>query len=201
MEQQQSHLAHDIIKIKNFLPENLFHETLEFEKEIQAKDIGSYAGKAGPVPEELVKKILDVYESHGLKYSKLEGARVRIGTHEDINDFRSLIHVDHHCTTVLVVYLENTLYKDAETSGTLFWENNQTKKRKIDVKDNRDNFLHTLIINKHSKDLNQWTEWLRSPFEKNTALIFDSLYFHSPPSPHFEKYEVGKRVTLDIFLS
>lgn len=195
------HLQDDIIQINDFLPPGLFREALSFGENHLSKFGSNYNGEMAPIDSSFTQKILDLLASKGLHYNALESARLRVGTPDDIHDFRSLVHVDHQCKSVLVVYLENSLYKKPAEAGTIFWEHNSTKKRKLDLTDSRGVFLHDLILRRDTTDLSQWKEWLNCPFQENSALIFNGLYFHSPPHPGWEKSGTGKRITLDLFLN
>lgn len=196
-----NYLYSDIIQIKNFLSPEVMALALKIKGTPEEDKNKNYAGTMLPLDPSITEKVLAEYRKHGFQYESLEGARVRVGTHEDINDFRSLVHVDHQCKKVLVVYLENTLYKNPHEAGTLFWEHASTKKKKINMQSHRDIFLHNMVLHRDSTNLDQWKEWLSCPFEVNSAVVFDSLYFHSPPHPGFEKNTPGRRVTLDIFLN
>ena len=193
-------LRDDIILINEFLTDEITQKALLLEESIWSESDKNYAGKSAPLPKELSELIMDRFISLGFNFSKLQHGRIRVATEHDINDFNSLVHTDHICKRVLVIYVLNTLFIHPREAGTLFWEHKSTKKKLLNLSNPRDIFLHSLILDKESKDLSRWNEWLNCPFIQNSALVFNSLYFHSPPSPLFKKNSVGKRITLDLFL-
>ena len=191
----------DILKMENFLTEDAIEEAFKIESNIEYPEKENYAGRKTDITESLKTKIYDSLLKFGHGDKRIVDARLRVANHNDINEFHSLVHTDHLCDKVLVIYLHNSLFVNELDAGTHFWENNKTKKRAMNLKNSHDTLLHSFILERDTKDLTKWTNWFSSPFEENTALIFNSLYFHSPPSPLFEKKSPGKRITLDVFLN
>ncbi|MCO4755194.1 MAG: hypothetical protein KC478_11985 [Bacteriovoracaceae bacterium] len=190
----------DIIQMNDFLTQDAINEAFSIEKEIEYPEGENYAGRKANITESLKNKVSESLIKFGHTNKKIIDARLRVATHNDINDFHSLIHTDHQCDKVLVVYLHNSLYVDELDAGTHFWINKKTKKKAMDLKNPHDTFLHSFILERDTKDLSKWDNWHSSPYKENMALMFNSLYFHSPPSPHCDKNVPGKRITLDIFL-
>lgn len=193
-------LRNDIIELEDFLPEDIFREALRFGESHVANRNQKYDGEMAPLDPEFIGKILGLLRARGFTYVA-ESARLRIGMADDLSKLTSLVHVDHQCHRVLVIYLENSLYLDPSRAGTIFWEHSVTKKKKIDLQNPRAVFLHDHILHRDTIDLGKWTEWLHCPFVVNSALLFDGLYFHSPPHPAWEKSGPGRRITLDLFLN
>ena len=193
-------ISEEFYKVKEFLPEKIYGQVLGL-KDFPVETTGeSYAGKKANVPDELKIEILKIIEKTFNQKYKIIGSRLRIVTERDADDFHSLIHTDHESDCAMVIYIENTLYVNQSESGTNFWEHKKTKKRRINPQNNHERFLHSMILEKESIQLSKWDCWHKVSFEKNTAILFDSLYFHSPPSPLIEKKINGQRLTLDIFL-
>lgn len=193
-------LHDDIYHLEGLLTPEQIQAVLDEEQSVRGEKEANYAGKSYRLPDELAHSILQRLKLFGIEFEKLAFARLRVATHEDINDFRSLVHTDQNCRRAVVVYVMNTLYKLPAEAGTLFWEHSLTRAKKIDLKNPRSVFLHSLAIERDTKDLTKWIGWLACPFKENTAVVFDSMYFHSPPSPLFDKNSPGKRITLDLFL-
>ncbi len=195
-----NYLREDIIQIHDFINDEIRSEALEAEKQVKFREEDNYAGRSSELPDRVNTVIMDRLKELDFNFTKLQHGRIRVANHNDVNSFHSLIHTDHICKWVLVIYVENSLFLDSKQSGTLFWESNVTKKRRINLKVPKDVVLHSLVVERDTADLTKWTQWLSCPFIENSALLFDSLYFHSPPSPLFEKKSPGKRITLDLFL-
>tara|TARA_R110000868_G_scaffold379542_2_gene645413 strand:+ start:2858 stop:3457 length:600 start_codon:yes stop_codon:yes gene_type:complete len=196
----KKYLADDVIILDDFVTDEIKKAALALEEVIKVESGENYAGRSAYLPKELSAAVIDRYKLYDLPHDKLNHSRIRVATHNDDSTFNSLVHTDHICKKVLVLYIQNTLYKNTDEAGTLFWQSNVTKKKKMTLGNPRDVLLHSLVIERDTKDLNKWTKWLSCPFIEGSALVFDSLYFHSPPSPEFEKNSPGKRITLDLFL-
>ena len=193
-------LTDEVIHIDPFFDEETYLEILTLES-IFKKPIGeAYGGKRADVPRDICVRILDILKAHGFEGFRIIGSRLRRADHTDIHDYHSLIHTDHDCDKALVIYLDNTLYKDASEAGTHFWKFKKTEKNKINKQSPNECFLYSKVLEKHSTDLQLWEPWLKVPFKNNSAILLDSLLFHSPPSPFNAKNTNGQRLTLDLFL-
>ena len=192
-------LNEGIAVITNFLPLPLREEILHFEITAFPENKENYAVRSCPLPSPFMDQIRTILKERGITDSPKE-AMLRVETSEGVQDYNSFAHIDPQHKTVVVVYLSNTLFKNPHQSGTTFWEHQSSKKRKMDLTNPRDVLLYNMILQKDGTDIARWKEWMSCPFEENSALIFDGLYFHSSPHHQYEKHAEGKRVTLSIFL-
>lgn len=192
-------LAEDILYLEHFLTPELSRDLLSLVPAALSGDT-SYAGKTVTLTPEVTKKLHLKLVEQNIDFQRILLARLRVTTAADYGTYRSFIHTDHDCRKALVVYVENNLFEADEDAGTLFWEHRVTSARKIGEKNSRARLLHTMVLERDSSDLSHWLNWLSSPFQQDAAVLFDSLYFHSPPLPDSPRKQQGRRITLDIFL-
>jgi hypothetical protein len=190
----------DILKISNVLPPEIIQSALSLKNKALKEERANYAGKSVDVPFHLSSEIINHLTESGIVLPKLIHARLRVATADDANDFRTFVHIDEMSSHALIIYLENTLYKNPQEAGTLFWEHTNGKTKKVNLNKNSSALRGAMMLERDTKDLARWENWLNCPFEKNTGTLFEASYFHSPPSPHSEKHKNGVRITMDFFL-
>ena len=192
-------LNEGIAVISHFLPLSLREEILQFESTAFPENRVNYAVRSCSLPTDFLNQMSAELTGRGITGIPKE-AMLRVETSEGVQDYNSFAHIDPQHKTVVVVYLVNSLFKDPHQSGTTFWEHQTSKKRKIDLTNPRDVLLYNMILQQDGTDITKWREWMSCPFEENSALIFDALYFHSSPHHQYEKHTEGKRITISVFL-